>query len=107
MYILYRLQLIAPVWIPAATPVHGEQATISEMAQEESTPIFPQPPGVELEYTTYVNLCTLLMYNVAMPLPGPIQTNNRSEIYAVVLFVQNIEITPIIELFTKRYLLQR
>lgn len=29
-------------------------------------------------------------YNMSTPLPGEIQTNNRAEIYAILIMVQNI-----------------
>jgi len=39
-------------------------------------------------------------YNMSTPLPGEIQTNNRAEIYAILITVQNIELAGKIDFFT-------
>lgn len=42
----------------------------------------------------YFKVCApydLPICNMSQPLPGPVQTNNRAEIYAVVVVVQNLE----------------
>lgn len=48
----------------------------------------------------YVNLYEMPMYNFSMPLPSPIQTNNRTEIYAVLIVLRNIKIAGKIDFFT-------
>ena len=39
-------------------------------------------------------------YNMSIPLPGQIQTNNRAEIYAILPVVQNLELACKVDFFT-------
>ena len=44
----------------------------------------------------YVGPNTNPVFDAATPLPGQIQTNNRAEIYAILIAVRSIEITGLI-----------
>ena len=48
----------------------------------------------------YVDLYKVPTYNMSTPLPGEIQTNNRAEIYAILIVVRNIELAGKIDFFT-------
>ena len=48
----------------------------------------------------YVDLDKTPTYNMSTPLPGEIQTNNRAEIYAILIVVQNLELAGKVDFFT-------
>jgi len=48
----------------------------------------------------YVDLDKKPTYKMSTPLPGEVQSNNRAEIYAILIAVQNIELAGIIDFFT-------
>jgi len=48
----------------------------------------------------YVSLEKTPLIDASMPLPGKMQTNNRAEIYAILLAVKNVEIAGKIDFFT-------
>jgi len=54
---------------------------------------------VELVCTTWT-LAKNPVFDVSTPLPGPIQTNNRAEIYAILMAVRNIEVAGLIDSLT-------
>lgn len=48
----------------------------------------------------YVDLHKTPTYDIPTPLPDEIQTNNRSELYALLLVVQNLELVGKADFFT-------